>query len=413
MTKRATLLSVSLAGLLMLAAGCGLGAGGGAQVSQGVTKDAIKIGLFSPFTGGAAVYGKISHMVESIYRDLNERGGINGRKLDLVIEDDAGDPTTGTVLLKKLIERDKVFMIHGGNSSNVVIAGKPQVEQSGIPFLVQGAASGKMTDPPLRNLFHPNPTATEMAASIAQFVKSMNVRKVAVIAEKDDWGVSWYEPFMAAMKGSGAEIVADEKIDAQAGDATAQVRILMRAQPEVAVVFAYPQPMSVFLRDAYAQGLKVPVVTGNATSPEEQLQRVGQREPVLQFFRAYDFKHPANGPEYESYLKLLAKYYPKDEFDTLTLLGVSGALANIEVLKRLGDDLTWDNWIKTMEGLKDFNTPANASPVSFKPFDAKDPTTRRGGVNTRFSHLDPSVKEGSAVVTFSDWQEWLKISGQK
>ena len=81
------------AALALLVAGCG-GSSEGSDGAQGVTDDSIKIGLFAPFSGTAAVYGKGIHTIESTYKELNAQGGINGRKIELVIEDTKCDPTT-------------------------------------------------------------------------------------------------------------------------------------------------------------------------------------------------------------------------------------------------------------------------------------------------------------------------------
>lgn len=383
-----------------------------AEYSQGVTDDTIKIGLVAPLSGDASAFGKAQHMIEAIYRDVNERGGINGRELELVIEDDECDPTTMPLALTKLIERDQVFMIHGGICSNALIAGLPDIEQSGIPFLVNSASTGATTDPPLRNLFHPGLTQPSITAAIGPFVEraaSDLGTKVAIVSQHDEWGLGWLDEFKAGIEGTDIEIVAEEDIGIEAGDATAQAQRVIAADPDIAVVFAYPQPFSAFLRDAHAQGLEVPVITGNTVQPEEQLDRVGNREAVMAMFAAYAYKHPVSAPEYDEYRELLAEYYPQDEFDSNALLAITGALANIEVLERMGDDLTWDNWIATMEGLEDFDTPVNASPVTFAPYDPEDPNTRRGGSIVAFSHLDPAASEGNDLVVVQTWDDWAAL----
>jgi hypothetical protein len=126
----------------------------------------------------------------------------------------------------------------------------------------------------------------------------------------------------------------------------------------------------------------------------------------MTMFGAYAYKHPVSAPEYDEYRELLEKYYPQDEFDSNALLAITGALANIEVLTRMGDNLTWDNWIATMEGLENFDTPVNASPVTFAPYDPNDPSTRRGGTIVAFAHLDPAATEGNELVVVQTWEEW-------
>ena len=380
--------------------------------TQGVTKDKIKIGMYGPFTGTAALYGKIVRFSQAVYMDVNDRGGVNGRKFEFVVEDDAGDPANAPVIFRKLIESDKVFMIHGGPASAATIAGKPLVEQSGIPFIVQSAVANKITDPPVRSLFTAYLTVANMSGAVADFARSMKPKRISVITQRDEWGKDWRGPFIEEMKQSNIQIVNDEEINTEIGDATSLVRIVMRQRPDVIALFAYPQPTSVFLRDAYSQGLRIPVVTGSGAMPPDVLRRINDREPLREFFAIYANKYPMDSPQYDPYRRMVEKYFPNvGIFDAQSMASMTGALANIEVIRRLGDNLTWENWIRGMENLKDFDTPILAGPVSYKPFDPKDPSTRRGIRKAYMSCLNPDPK-GETQLIVKDWNEYKKLSGK-
>jgi branched-chain amino acid transport system substrate-binding protein len=378
------------------------------EYSQGVTDDSIKIGLVAPLTGPGAAFGKAQHMVEALYREVNANGGIHGRQLELVIEDDQCDPTTAQLGITKLIESDQVFMIHGGICSNALIAALPAIEDSGIPFLVNSASTGATTNPPLRNLFHPGLTQPAIAESIGPFVREAAAalgNRVGIVAHRDEWGIGWLEALEASLEGSDVEIVAEEEITLEAGDATPQVQRLVRADPDFVVAFAFPQPFSVLLRDAHAQGLRVPIITGNTVQPDEQLDRVGNREAVEPLLSAYAYKYPVSAPEYSQYRELLEEYYPQDEWDSNALLAITGALVNIEALQRMGDQVTWDNWIATMEQIQGFETDVNVSPVTFAPYDPDDPSSRRGGTEVAFAYLDPDASDAELLVV-QRWGDW-------
>src|SRR5262249_21880944 len=93
----------------------------------GVTADTIKIGIFGPITGPASVFAKTIYGAAAVYKDINGRGGINGRKIDLVIEDDGCDPNKGIAAVKKLLSQDQVFMLHGAFCTSVALAIKPEI----------------------------------------------------------------------------------------------------------------------------------------------------------------------------------------------------------------------------------------------------------------------------------------------
>lgn len=418
MTHRRSRAAVAGAAAFMLTLASACGADGGSDSSPGVTDTTIKIGLFAPLSGDSAVYGKGLHTVESMYDELNAKGGINGRKIEMVIEDSKCDPTTARLAVTKLIEKDKVFMIWGGMCSAAVQAALPLIQRSGIPYIVGSAATPAIVDPPSKNVFHGwvnSASGTAMNADLlGSFIESTGKTKVGVISQSDEWGQGWLDSFEKSLEESKAadeaEIVVSEEIAPDTTDATAQVQKLKNAGVDIAIVYAYPDPMSVFLRNADQQGLAVPVITGQGTFPEDQVDRIGSTRPVENFYASYCMEAPLDSPELAPYRDALAKHYPKDSFDLSSMLGPSGYDVNVAVLEKMGDDLTWDNWIKTAEGITDLETAAAPLPISYAPFDADDPSTRLGVDSCNVSHLDPSSTDDDPKIVVSppDWEEASK-----
>ncbi len=411
--RRSAVMGAATLSLMLLASACGSGGGGGGS-APGVTANEIKIGLFAPLSGPSAVYGKGLQTIEAMYNELNANGGINGRKIKLVVEDDKCDPTTARLAVTKLIQKDKVFMLQGGMCSAAVTAALPIIKQSGIPFVVAGAAAHSIVDPPTMNVFDgwvDNSSGTAMNASLlSSFIEKTGKTKVGVIAQSDEWGQGWLSSFMSSLQESNAatkaKIVVKEAIAPDTTDATAQVQKLKSAGVDIAIVYAYPDPMSVFLRNASQQGLDIPVVTGQGTFPEDQLKRIGSPGPVKNFYTSYCMAAPLTSPELAPYRDAVAKYYPKDSFDLSSMLGVSGYDVNVAVLKKLGNDLTWASWIKAAEGVHNLKTPAAPQPISYKPFAANDPTSRLGVASCNVSHLNPDTSsKAKIVVTGADWSQ--------
>ncbi|HKP65433.1 MAG TPA: ABC transporter substrate-binding protein, partial [Casimicrobiaceae bacterium] len=122
---------------LFAACVCTLGAVAPAMAEDGVTDTTIKIGMFGPLTGATSVYGyPINNGAIALYKDINDKGGINGRKIEIVHEDDACDPAKARAAVKKLIYSDKVFMINGGSCSAAVVAARDEFIDSKVPFMV-------------------------------------------------------------------------------------------------------------------------------------------------------------------------------------------------------------------------------------------------------------------------------------
>lgn len=122
--------------------------------TPGVTDDTILIGTFGPITGALYTYGKLTmNGMETYFDEVNQAGGIHGRKIELVRVDDQCDPAGAIAAVRKLIHDDKVFAIVGGACSNGVLAAKDDIIEAGIPFLNFAAASNKISDPIEHNIF--------------------------------------------------------------------------------------------------------------------------------------------------------------------------------------------------------------------------------------------------------------------
>jgi branched-chain amino acid transport system substrate-binding protein len=395
--------------------GCGAGSGDKpgtdkepAGTAQGVTKDTIKIGILGPYSGSASIYSKADRMAEALYEQVNDKGGINGRKIEIVTGDTNCDAASLQGIIRKFVEQDKVFMINGGSCSNAIVSAKPLIEQLKIPFLTVNAASATISNPAVKNLFHAKATVEEQIKAIAAFMESnKDAKTVAVAATSDEWGQGYVPPLEKSLGGGNLKISTIEQLDPQGGDSTPAIRKIINSKADMAAVFAYPQPMTVFLQSARPQGMKIPIVTGDGTRPEEQMGRLGTRSLAEGFFSVYSYTATLDDARFAPYKELFTKANPSLAWDTVALEGAVSAEFNIAVLKEMGDELTWDNWIKTAETLKFDSTVSG--PMAFKPFDASDPQSRRPGIQLKFSALDPKSTDAKVVVV-KDWDEWLKVS---
>ncbi|MCC2593957.1 ABC transporter substrate-binding protein [Tessaracoccus sp. OS52] len=387
----------------------------GAETAQGVTADTIKIGLFGPMSGSAAVFGKGINTIHAMYEEINARGGINGRQIEVIIEDDECSGETARLAVTKLIQQDKVFMLHGGECSGAVTAAMPIIKDSGIPYIIAGAAAHSLVNPPTVNVFHGWADNTGGTSADANFVTSFaedngGAAKIAIVTQADDWGKGWTDSFKAALEASGKadsiEIVTEMDLAADTTDATAQVQNLKSADVDLAVVYAYPDPMSVFLRNKSQQGLDIPVITGQGTFPEDQLDRLGNAETVGTFFSAYCMADTLDSEALAPFKDATAKHYPNDEFDLSSMLGASGVPVNEKILTDLGDDLNWESWIAQAETIKDFETGAAAEPISYAPFDEADPNTRLGVKTCNLAYLNEEDPDSGIVVISPEWSEW-------
>ena len=138
--------------------------------------------------------------VEAVFDKVNEAGGIHGRKLVLVREDDNCKPEGAIAAVKKLAYQSKVFGIIGGACSNATLAATPEIEKSGLPMIVNSAVADAITTPPKKNIFTTQLTSSiESRAQINHALKN-GAKKIAVVRMTDAWAMARYNPLMAYAK---------------------------------------------------------------------------------------------------------------------------------------------------------------------------------------------------------------------
>lgn len=342
-----------------------------AQQTVGVTDDTIRIGTFGALTGPGYLYGKlIMNGAEIVYREANAAGGIHGRKIVYIREDDRCDATSAIAAVKKLIHQHQVFMINGGGCSNPTIAARPEIEKANVPFIVFAAVADEITRPT-----HPFIFTTALSSSIEsysqlEFALKRGAKRVAIVSQRDAWGAARYKPLLEAFQKKGVEPVADLEISADANDATTQVLRLQQVKADAVLLVVYPKPAAHFLRDAARYGLKSVFVGNSSLSDLVTLQQqVGVPGAMENFYANAVVRYTPADAEVGEYAKLLEKHFPGDKMSVHNMVGVASGKIVVEALRRAGRDLTRDRLREALESFKDFDTGVYAGKVTCTPAD--------------------------------------------
>ncbi|MGE0314291.1 MAG: ABC transporter substrate-binding protein [Lautropia sp.] len=373
-----------------------VGLAGAAEV--GVTDSTIKIGMFGPLTGQTSIFGyPINNGAVALYKDVNDKGGIHGRKIEIIHEDGACDPAKTRAAVKKLIHSDKVFMIHGGNCSAAVVAARDEFIESKVPYMVMAATQDAISSPVNKYVFTTTLPATGDSGVMLAFAKTIpGVKKLAVVRHPNEWAGSKYAKIESGYKDAGLQLVADVQLEAKAADATSAVLKIKAAAPDVTLFLLYPGESAVFLRDAAKYGLKGPFVgTTAVTDMLDLTQRAGGEAATKDTYVTSFLKGPVSSPELSAYSDIFKKYFPDDKVQSLSFYGMSGAVTIIDALKRAGKDLTRDKFLAALESTKD----GDAGPAYCKVNFSKD---RHQGC------LDGTIwtlKDGKIVNVGASWKD--------
>jgi branched-chain amino acid transport system substrate-binding protein len=372
------------------------GTTGAAHAETGVTSNSIKIGIFAPMTGAASIFGSASYGAEAVYQQANDAGGIYGRKIEIVREDDACDPARAVAAVRKLTSQDKVFLVDGGVCSGTVMAVRDDLDKQNVPFIVLGAASSSIVEPFMHTLFQPIPNSKVVARQMVDFAMSKpGTKKIAIISHTDEWGKSNSAVSAEYLKQKyNLDVVANLTMERGSLDATPQVLRLKAAAPDFVLAMLYPAETAIFVRDAHKYGLPSDIVGNFGVSLEDTRDRVRNSDAMRKFYVFYAYSAALGSPQIQPWTDLINKYFPSHRVENFSYEGMGGAKAVLEALKRAGPDLTRAKFITAMEGIKNFDTGILNAPITFSPTD-------HAGVN---KGAMTTFRDGKAIV-LRTWQQ--------
>jgi branched-chain amino acid transport system substrate-binding protein len=359
-------------GLTLLAAGMIAAALPPAQAAEtGVTDNSLLIGQLGALTGPGYLYGKlVMDGADIVYKEANKGGGINGRKIETVREDDRCDPAAAIAAAKKLIFDDKAFIIHGGGCTNASIGAYPEIKEANVPWVIFASVADSLTDPPAPAIFTTALTASIESYAQLEFALQKGAKRIAVISQRDAWGRGRYQPLMEAFKKKGITPVADEEISPDTNDATPQVLRLKQAEADAVLMVIFPKAAAAFLRDSYKIGYK-PLAIGQTSLGDLPVlsKQVGITTAMDHAFAISHVRFMPDDPEMAEWTKLFAQYYPGETMSLYHILGIASAKVVVEAVKRSGRDLTRAKFVEAMGQIRDFDTGIYPGVITCTPQD--------------------------------------------
>ena len=242
-----------------------------------VAQEPIKIGVSQPLTGAFAASGNYVAQGAKMAEDaINASGGVLGRKIQLVIEDNKSNPTEAVATAEKLISKDKVPVMMGAWSSTLTLAVMPKLMEYGVPMLVETSSSGKITTSGNPWIFRISPTSEMEAKAFAPMAKSLGIKKADFLATNNDFGLGASKEFSEMLKASGVQVGVMETMDPKATDFSAQLAKIKASGGDTLFVTTAVEQITLILKQAKDLQLKTRIITtGGSNSPDQLIQQAG------------------------------------------------------------------------------------------------------------------------------------------
>ena len=235
---------------------------------QGVTKDTILIGGFGALTGPGAYSGLGSRDGMNLaVKEINAAGGIHGRKIKVIFEDDAASPSRALAAVKKLVGQDKVFMVWAGAGSNPVMGVIDFLKESKVVLYVSQASAPPVTKPFWKYFFRGGATEVARYGEVySEFVtQGLQAKKIAILGGRDEYPKNEGDSFAKYLKSwFNIEPVARVEFNVTDKDFTPQLMEIKKGDPEVIAIFGHPPEGAIILRQAQELGLRQQIFVGAA-----------------------------------------------------------------------------------------------------------------------------------------------------
>jgi branched-chain amino acid transport system substrate-binding protein len=369
------------------------------KYDPGASDTEIKIGQTMPYSGPASAYGTIGKVEAAYFKKINDDGGINGRKINLISLDDAYSPPKTVEMVRRLVEQDEVLLLFQtlGTAHNSAV--QKYLNAKKVPQLFVATGATKWNDAqgnPWTMGWQPN-YQTETTIYAKHILKEKPNAKIGVLYQNDDYGKDYLKGLKDGLGDKAKMIVAEVSYEVSDPTIDSQIVQLQGSGADVLVNITTPKFAAQAIRKAYDIGWKplhylnnVSIAVGSVLTP------AGLDKSVGLVSTAY-YKDPtdtqwASDASIAEWTAFMKKYYPDGSLiDATNVYGYTVAQTMVQVLKQCGDTLTRENVMKQAASLKDFA-----------------PGTLLPGIKINTSAKDFAPIEGVQLMKF-DGKSWVRF----
>jgi ABC-type branched-subunit amino acid transport system substrate-binding protein len=347
--------------------------------APGVTDTEVVIGVTTPLSGPAAAWGNTGIGSEAWAKHVNEQGGVNGRKLKVVMKDDGYNPGRAVANLKEM--KDSVFLNVGLLGSAVLNAAKDDVAEYKLPTVNpygNPAIFAKQPKDKQRYVFVNYPDYADEGDFLATYaVTKLDAKKVAVFHQNDDYGKGGLEGVTRAIKGplagkgALAGTVSYEISDRELGTHALKLK---ESGADAVILYSTPTHGANIVKEMAKAGYR-PKIVGSFPLGDHLImfRLLGELWEGAHFA---GLNASSTDPAGKTVADIITRIEPKLVGKENTgLTGAGAAMLAIEGLRRAGRNLTRESYVEAMEAIKDFTSMGLTGPITFGP-------NRRHGLNS-------------------------------
>jgi branched-chain amino acid transport system substrate-binding protein len=332
------------------------------KYDTGASDTEIKVGQTIPLSGPASAYGGIGKVQAAYIRMINEQGGINGRKINLIQYDDAYSPPKTVEQVRKLVEGDEVFTTFQiiGTPPNAAV--QKYLNDRKVPQLLASTGATRFTDPknfPWTIAFNPN-YQSEAHIYAKYILANYPNARIAILYQNDDLGKDYVKGLKDGLGAKASMIVAEQSYELSDPTVDSQMVTLKASGADLFYNITTPKFGAQSIKKAAELGWKpVQILDINATPVSQTLIPAGleNAKDIISVNYGKDPLDPqwANDEGMKRYKAFMAKYAPAEDANSgIATYGYSTAALLVQIIKQCGDNLTRENLMKQATNVQAF-----------------------------------------------------------
>lgn len=337
-----------------------------AAAQQGVTDTEVVVGDILPLTGPPALLGVAHNLgVKVAVAEINAAGGINGRKVRLISEDDGYVPTRTIQGVRKLITSDKVFALTSLSGTAQGQAALPIVRQAGIPTMATVSLFDDLYKPAIKNVFAIGNDFERVTATLIGKVAEKNPgKKWAIISQDDEYGELVRQGFEQAQKDKKFQSVSSQIYKKGQADFSSEILKVKQSGAEMLMAGGVLGENVAMAKELERVGHKIPMTVTFVSRVPATMKLMGSAGENVY---TVDYVFLEDSPKGKIFFDKVRQYLTPEEqakVNRYTQTGYAGARVMFEAIRRCGKALTWDCTNSELAKMQNFDTGVMA-PVSF------------------------------------------------
>lgn len=259
---------------LMALSACGGGLLG--DDDEGSSDGPIILGMLTPTSGSSSAIGPyMENGAQLAIDEINADGGVLGRDLELIVEDEACDAKTAAAAANKLVSQEIVVSV-GGYCSGATLPTLPIFNKAEIPMIIPAANSNELVDQGLDNVFMINGTGTQQADAALQYIEKQGYQRVALMDDNTSYSTNIADLTADLLKESGgADLVAEQSVTAGESDYSANVNAVVKANPDLVYWTGYYQEGGLIIRQLRQAGYDGDIMVADGSVDKQLLEIAG------------------------------------------------------------------------------------------------------------------------------------------